>query len=113
MNPVSKLAVTLALSLSSASFALADDAHHASTSNQAAGATASMAEGEVRKVDKEAGKVTIRHGELKNLDMPAMTMVFRVKDPAMLDEVKAGDKISFVADKVGGQFTVIQVEVKK
>ena len=53
------------------------------------------AQGEVRRVDKEAGKVTIKHGPLTNLDMPAMTMVIRVKDPAMLDQMKAGDKIHF------------------
>ena len=69
-----------------------------------------MAEGEVRKIDKDAGKLTIRHGELKNLDMPPMTMVFRVKDPAMLEQLKVGDKIRFTADKVGGQFTVMQLE---
>jgi Cu(I)/Ag(I) efflux system protein CusF len=113
MNTVSKLALTLALSLSSASLALADDAHHASGSGQAAVDRTSTAEGEVKKVDKDAGKVTIKHGELVSLDMPAMTMVFRVKDPAMLDQVKAGDKIRFVAEKAGGQFTVTQVEVKK
>ena len=74
---------------------------------------ASMTEGEVRKIDKDASKITIKHGELKNLDMPPMTMVFRVQDAAMLDQVKVGDKISFVADKIGGQFTVTKIEVKK
>jgi Cu/Ag efflux protein CusF len=67
-------------------------------------------EGEVKKVDKDAGKITIRHGELKNLGMPAMTMVFRVKDPAMLDQVKAGDKVKFISEKVGGAFTLVQLE---
>jgi Cu(I)/Ag(I) efflux system protein CusF len=70
----------------------------------------SLSQGEVRKVDKEAQKITIRHGPLANLDMPAMTMVFRVKDPAMLDQVKAGDKIKFQAEKVGGDFTVMQLK---
>jgi Cu/Ag efflux protein CusF len=69
-----------------------------------------MAEGEVRKVDKEAGKLTLKHGPIANLDMPQMTMVFRVKDPAMLDQVKAGDKVRFAADHVGGQFTVVKIE---
>ena len=80
----------------------------------AAGATTAasttMAEGEVRKVDKDASKITIRHGELKHLDMPPMTMVFQVKDKALLDKVKAGDKVRFAADKVGGQFTVTAIE---
>lgn len=71
----------------------------------------SMSDGEIRKVDKEAGKLTIKHGELKNLGMPGMTMVFKVKDPAMLDKVKPGDKVRFVADKVGGALTVMSMEV--
>lgn len=72
-----------------------------------------MVDGEVRKIDKEQGKVTIKHAELTNLDMPAMTMVFQVKDKSMLEQIKAGDKISFVADKIEGKFTVTQMEVKK
>ncbi|MGB5079374.1 MAG: copper-binding protein [Burkholderiales bacterium] len=69
--------------------------------------------GVVRKVDKEAGKVTIRHEPLRNLDMPAMTMVFRVKDPVMLEQLKPGDKISFVAEKVEGNYTVMRFEPAK
>jgi Cu/Ag efflux protein CusF len=103
--------LALALGVSSASFALADDAHHAPTPNPTAGATASMAEGEVKKVAKDTGKITIKHGKLKNLGMPPMTMVFRVKDPAMIEQVKPGDKINFIADKVEGQFTVMKLEV--
>jgi Cu/Ag efflux protein CusF len=88
------LAVALVLSGTSASV-LADD---------------SVNQGEVRKVDKSAGKITIKHGELKTLDMPAMTMVFQVADKAMLEQVKAGDKVNFSADKVGGQFTLTKIE---
>ena len=69
-----------------------------------------LTEGEVRKVDKEAKKITIKHGPLQNLDMPAMTMVFQVKDPAMLEQVKAGDKVKFEAQKMGGAFTVTAIE---
>lgn len=76
-------------------------------------AKAAMTEGEVRKVDNDAGKVTIRHREIKNLDMPAMTMVFRVNDSAMLDVLKVGDKIKFTAEKVKGNFTLTQVEKAK
>ena len=72
-----------------------------------------MSEGEVRKVDKSAGKVTIKHGPLANLDMPSMTMVFRVKDPAMLDQVKEGDKIKFNADRIDGTLTVTEMQVSK
>jgi len=69
-----------------------------------------MTAGVVKKVDKGAGKVTISHGPLENLGMPKMTMVFRVKDPAMLDRLKEGDKIFFFAEKVDGAFTVIRFE---
>ena len=72
---------------------------------------AALADGEVRKVDKEAQKITIRHGPIPSLDMPsAMTMVYRVKDPAMLERVKPGDKVKFQAEKIGGAFTVTKIE---
>ena len=74
---------------------------------------AALADGEVRKVDKDAKKITIKHGPLANLDMPAMTMVFQVKDPAMLDKVKAGDRVKFQAEKLGGAFTLTQIEAVK
>jgi Cu/Ag efflux protein CusF len=67
----------------------------------------------VKKVDKGAGKVTIRHEPLVNLGMPKMTMVFRVKDPSILDRLKEGDKIRFVAEKVDGVFTVMSFESMK
>jgi uncharacterized cupredoxin-like copper-binding protein len=73
-----------------------------------------LAEGEVRKVDKDAQKITLRHGPLPDLDMPKpMTMVYRVKDPAMLDRVKAGDKVKFEAEKIAGAFTVTKIEPVK
>jgi Cu/Ag efflux protein CusF len=72
-----------------------------------------MTSGVVKKVDKGAGKVTIRHGPLENLGMPTMTMVFRVRDPAMLDRLKEGDQILFVAEKVDGAFTVMSFESAK
>ena len=71
---------------------------------------ADLADGEVRKVDKEAQKITIKHGRIPSIDMPSMTMVFRVKDPAMLDKVKAGDKIKFDAAKLGGAYTVTKLQ---
>ena len=76
-------------------------------------AAAALSAGEVTKIDKSAGKITIKHGPLANLDMPAMTMAFRVKEPAMLDQVKAGDKISFLAEKVNGALTVTRLEAAK
>jgi len=64
------------------------------------------ADGEVTKVDKPGSRVTLKHGGLKNLDMPAMTMAFRVADPKLLDGVAVGDKVRFAADKVNGTYTV-------
>jgi Cu(I)/Ag(I) efflux system protein CusF len=72
-----------------------------------------LSEGEVRKVDKAGKKITLRHGPLKNLDMPPMTMVFQVSDPALLDKVKAGDKVRFAASNPGGKLTVTQIEAAK
>ena len=69
-----------------------------------------MIDGEVRKVDKDARKITLRHGEIKQLDMPAMTMAFPVKEPTMLDKVKVGDKVKFKAEIVGGKLTVTEIE---
>lgn len=72
-----------------------------------------LADGEVRKVDKGAKKITIKHGPIQNLDMPAMTMVFQVRDPKMLEQVKAGDKVKFSAETVGGALTVTKIEQAK
>lgn len=80
----------------------------------AAAADPEMVEGEVRKVDESAGKITIKHGPIKKFDMAeGMTMVFRAGNPAMLKQVKSGDKIRFEADKVNGQFTVTKIEKGK
>jgi Cu/Ag efflux protein CusF len=71
---------------------------------------ASLTEGEVRKVERDAQKLTLRHGAIVNLDMPPMTMVFRVSDPAMLDNLEVGAKVRFHAEKVGGQLTVTRIQ---
>ena len=72
-----------------------------------------MADGEIRKVDMDNKKITIKHGEIKNLDMPGMTMVFQVKDPAMLTSVKTGDKVRFKAEKSGGAIVVTEIQPAK
>ena len=74
-------------------------------------ATGEMTDGEVRKVDKDGGKLTLKHADIKSLDMPAMTMVFTVKDKAMLDKLKAGDKIKFKAINDAGKYTVTEVQM--
>ncbi|MFC5460536.1 copper-binding protein [Massilia niabensis] len=118
MNALSKLAIAIAMT-ATASIATAQqgahsghgshDAHAAHAGHQAA-APAELTDGEVKKIDKETGKITLRHGELKNLNMAAMTMVFRVKDPAMLDQVKVGNKVKFAADRVNGAVTIVQLQ---
>lgn len=70
-----------------------------------------MTDGEVRRVDKEGGRVTLKHADIKSLDMPAMTMVFQFKDKAMLDKLKAGDKIKFRAVNDAGKFTVVEIQM--
>jgi Cu/Ag efflux protein CusF len=76
---------------------------------QHADAASPQSDGEVRKIDKEQGKVTLRHGPLRNLDMPATTMVFKTADPRLLEGLKEGDKVRFTAEKVNGAFTVTAI----
>ncbi len=75
--------------------------------------SADMTDAEVRKIDIENGKLTLKHAEIKSLDMPGMTMVFAVKDKAMLGRLKPGDKVKFKAVNDGGKFTVTEIEVSK
>lgn len=103
------LATVVAISLAAFSPVHAQSAQHAKRGEHAA-APAELTVGEIKKVDKEAGKLTIQHGELKNLNMPAMTMAFPVQDAAMLGKVKVGDKVRFAADNVNGSTTITHIE---
>ena len=78
-------------------------------------AFAQSVNGEVRKIDEAAGKITLRHGPIKSLDMmdDNMTMVFRVQDPTMLKQVKVGDKVKFDANRINGQITVTKIQKAK
>ena len=113
-----KTLITTAALLLSAPFAITS---HAQTMDHGAmpgmkmeqPAAAEMTDGEVRKIDKENQKITLKHGDIKNLDMPGMTMVFKVKDGAMLDKLKAGDKVKFKAEKAEGAIVVIALEASK
>jgi Cu(I)/Ag(I) efflux system protein CusF len=78
-----------------------------------AATAAEPTEAEVRKVDLAARKITLKHGEIKNLEMPPMTMVFQVPDPALLGGIKVGDKVRFTADKVNGAYTVLTLQPAK
>ena len=109
--------IVIAISILGAALAFqagADERHHATNEvKPATAASAEWTEGEVRNVDKAHGKLTIKHGAMPKFDMPPMTMAYRVKDKAMLDHLKPGDKIKFDADGVGGEFTVLHLEKVK
>jgi len=109
------LVATVFAAFSSAGMAAAEhDGHGAMGAGMAMPGEAQWVEGVVKKVDKAAGKVTLAHGPLKNLGMDmAMTMAFRVKDADWLDQMKAGDKIRFVADNVNGVLTMVKFESAK
>jgi Cu/Ag efflux protein CusF len=99
---------------------LAASAHAQSTADQASHRTSAASaaavpttEGEVRKIDKEQGKLTLKHGRIENLDMPGMTMVFKIADPRLLDGIKPGDKVKFAAANVDGVLTVTAIEAAK
>ncbi len=94
-------AMTIALSFSPSAMA--------QETKTASAASAAASKGEVKKIDLDAGKLTIKHGELKNINMPAMTMVFDVADKATLARLKTGDKITFVANNANGQLTATNV----
>jgi len=89
----------------------AEQAPRRSDPNRAAPqATAPSNDGEIRNVDRSTGKITIKHGPLIKLNMPAMTMAFRVKDPSLLDAVKPSDRVKFDAEHSGGAFVVTRIE---
>lgn len=69
--------------------------------------------GEVTKIDVAQGKLTLKHGPIKNLDMEGMTMVFAISDPAMLKTMKVGDKVTFEAERVNGRLTVTKISKAK
>ena len=115
MNAFSKPALAIVMAVASSLTLAQETAHaghegHDSHAGHEAPAASGLVDGEVRKIDQEAGKITLRHGEIKNLNMAAMTMVLRVKDPAMLGLVQVGDKVKFAADRIEGAITIVQLE---
>ena len=104
MNPIIRITAALALTMSVATAAV-------TTKALAAGASIS---GEVKKIDEGAGKITLKHGPAKSLGMEEpMTMVYRVKDPAMLKQVKVGDKVTFEAEEAASGYTVTRMDKAK
>ncbi|HEU4459538.1 MAG TPA: copper-binding protein [Methylibium sp.] len=116
MKFIRPLVLVAAASVAGIAFAAGDHGGAVKVQTQATAPSASSAEmtdGEVRKIDKEGGKLTLKHGEIKNLEMPGMTMVFNVKDKSMLDAVKAGDKVKFKAVNEAGKFTITEMQMAK
>lgn len=113
MNIVQSLVASVALAAASLSpmvvFAQAN-MDHSKMGDMKMNMSNEMTDGEVRKIDKIAGKVTIKHGTIKNLDMPGMTMAFQVKDKALLDKAKAGDKIKFTVVMDNGKMVVTDIQ---
>lgn len=116
MNRFSIFCASAALTLA-AGFANAQShghtQHSATTSTPSATADVPLTSGVVKKIDKNAGKLTIQHGPVMNLNMPAMTMAFKARDAAMIDQVKPGDPINFLLELVNGTLTVTRLEVTK
>lgn len=107
--------LTLAALLAVAGAALAHETASPHSHDAAPAATGAkpLVEAVVRTVDKAAKKIILKHGEIPNLDMGPMTMVFHVQDPSLLDKVKAGDSVRFTADKIKGAYTVLSIEPVK
>ncbi|ODU03478.1 MAG: hypothetical protein ABS89_04635 [Thiobacillus sp. SCN 63-1177] len=115
MKPIF-ITLALGISLTFAMPVLAEGQHgghsHDGAMSQAA-MNATLSDGLVKKVDKAQGKITLKHGPLENMGMPGMTMVFRVQDAGMLDRVKPGDNIRFLAEQKNGALTVTKLDVVK
>lgn len=114
MKPiVTTLALGLALSAGLPAWAAGEHGDHGHASASPATTLAPLSDAEVKKVDKEQGKITLKHGPIENMGMPGMTMVFRVQHASMLDQVKAGDKVRFRAEKMDGVLVVTQLEMPR
>ena len=107
------IGMSFALSLPGIAHGMDQSSHGKTGTTSLPTSPADMTAGEIRKVDKDNKKLTIKHGDIKNLDMSGMTMVFQVKDPAMVDSVKVGDKVRFVAEKGATGFVVTEIQVSK
>lgn len=107
MKALASIALTSLVVCSSPTYAVGD----AASAPLSTPASSEMTSGEVRKIDMDTRKITLKHGEIKNLGMPGMTMVFQVKEPAMLEAVKSGDKVRFTAEKMNGAMTITNIKV--
>ena len=113
MKTILSLALATLVLATTSAYAANDAASASKMGASPMQAASDMTNGEVRRVDMDTKKITLKHDEIKNLGMPGMTMVFQVKDPAMLDKVKAGDKVRFSAEKMNGALVVTNIEAVK
>jgi Cu(I)/Ag(I) efflux system protein CusF len=115
MRNVSQIAIAAIFATLSAGPVLAHETGtpHEEAAAPSVSADLPMVKGEVVKIDESAGKIQFKHAAIPNLNMEAMSMVFKANDPAMLKTVKVGDKVNFQADKVNGQLTVMKIEKGK
>jgi len=113
MNPLKHSLIAAAVGIAGALGLVPAQAQPAPAKAAQASAASDLTDAEVRKVDKENKKVTLRHGAIKSLDMPPMTMVFQVSDPAMLDKLQPGDKIRFKVINDAGRLTVTEMQPAK
>jgi Cu/Ag efflux protein CusF len=103
--------ILVSLLAASPAFAQHQNPGSAAPARVAQAAAPAPSEGVVRKIDKGAGKITLKHGEIGNIGMPPMTMVFQVKEPALLDKVKVGEKVNFLAEELpGGAYVVTAIK---
>jgi len=116
-NTLKLSAIALALLGTSAAYANDHTVHvgghehnHGAKEAKASAASAEMADGEIRKINKNTGKITVKHGEIKSVEMPPMTMVFGVSDKAMLEGLKEGDKVKFDVKQEGSNYTVTEIK---
>ena len=110
MKNFNDLLAATALALSSLMSGQAVAATAAEPTHMEMAESPSLTDGEVKKIDKELGKITLKHSDIKHLDMPGMTMVFLAKDKTMLDKVKVGDKVRFMVVYEGGKMTVTDIQ---
>jgi Cu(I)/Ag(I) efflux system protein CusF len=109
-NPAPRILLAVLLAMPLAAVAQSGhDAHHVATA--ATAPDAALSEGVVKKIDVKAGTVTIAHGPLVNLGMPKMTMTFKLKSPALLEGIKEGSKVRFLAENVKGELTVVKLDL--
>ena len=118
-NTLKLSAITLALLGASAAYAADHTVHVIENENRMkaeteakakAAAQVELADGEIRKINKNTGKITVKHGEIKSVEMPPMTMVFGVADKAMLEGLKEGDKVKFNVKQEGSNYTVTEIK---